>query len=294
MASFKMPRPAVLTTGEIMTRLELLRSMFDNSGTGLEIGPQGNGIAPRRDGFNTKILDYIPADKLRVLHASTPEVKVHDIEEVDYVSGGKSLSEVIHEHGLFDYIIASHVIEHVPDFVGFLKDCEALLKPRGKLVLAVPDKRYCFDAFRPLTSVGDAIERHNNGGRHHSPSKILDYYSYAVHRDKQWIVWNPDCALPLSFIHSPDEAKRQYERARAADHYIDAHAWIFTPSSFRLLVNDLYELGQTCLRETTFALPPELKHYREFYCSLSATGNGPGVDRSTMMRDTLAESKAIF
>ena len=31
-----------------------------------------------------------------------------------------------------------HVIEHMPDLFGFMRDCEALLKPNGVLTLAIP------------------------------------------------------------------------------------------------------------------------------------------------------------
>ena len=33
-------------------------------------------------------------------------------------------------------------------------DCDSLLKKAGVLSLAVPDKRYSFDHFRPITGIG--------------------------------------------------------------------------------------------------------------------------------------------
>jgi len=39
----------------------------------------------------------------------------------------------------FDAVTLNHVIEHVPDPVGTLKECARILKPGGKLVLATPN-----------------------------------------------------------------------------------------------------------------------------------------------------------
>ncbi|MEX3900116.1 methyltransferase domain-containing protein [Paraburkholderia sp. BR10954] len=50
----------------------------------------------------------------------------------------------------FDYVIASHVIEHVLDLVGWVHSLLAALKHAGRIVLAVPDRRYTFDYVRPF------------------------------------------------------------------------------------------------------------------------------------------------
>jgi len=60
-------------------------------------------------------------------------------------------------YGTFDAFIASHVIEHTTDLIGFLDTAETLLCPSGIVILAIPDKRYCFDYFRPLTTTGEVL-----------------------------------------------------------------------------------------------------------------------------------------
>lgn len=62
------------------------------------------------------------------------------IVEPDYVTSPNiSLSEQIKERS--DYIVACHVIEHIPNLIAWLNEINLLLDTRGRLFLAVPDKR---------------------------------------------------------------------------------------------------------------------------------------------------------
>jgi len=117
----------------------LLRGI-DRQALGLEIGPSHRPVAAKRNGFNVRILDHLDAPGLRAKYADHG-VDVAAIEEVDYVWRGESLEALVGGER-FAWIIASHVIEHVPDFIGFLGSCERILAPGGVLSLAVPDKRY--------------------------------------------------------------------------------------------------------------------------------------------------------
>ena len=113
--------------------------------------------------MRVETVDHATADQLRQKYKNDSSVDISKIEEVDYVSGGGSISKAIGKTDFYDYILASHVIEHLPDLIGFLKDCESLLKRDGVLVLAVPDKRYCFDILQPLTGTGDLLQAHLEG-----------------------------------------------------------------------------------------------------------------------------------
>src|SRR5512133_1118151 len=85
-------------------------------------------------------------------------IAVENIEEVDFVWDGRPYTELIGRRHIYDWIIASHVLERTTDLIGFLNDCDSLLKKAGVLSLAVPDKRYCFDHFRPITGNGRVID----------------------------------------------------------------------------------------------------------------------------------------
>lgn len=127
--------------------------LIDKSGLALEMGPSHNPLAPKKEGFNVKIVDHASAADLRAKYINHP-INFDNIEEVDFASEGQPLSELVGSLDTYDWIIASHVVEHLPNLISFFQDCEKILKPDGVLSIVLPDKRYCFDHLRTLTSTG--------------------------------------------------------------------------------------------------------------------------------------------
>ena len=97
-------------------------------------------------------------------------------EEVDFLWDGRPYVELIGRRHAYDWIIGSHVLEHTTDLLGFLNDCDSLLKKGGVLSLVVPDKRYCFDRFRPLTDVGRVIDAARNPQKFIRPERRLNIF----------------------------------------------------------------------------------------------------------------------
>lgn len=60
--------------------------------------------------------------------------------------------------GSLDFIIASHVLEHLPFPLVGLRGWYEALAPGGALVLRVPDMRYTFDARRERTRLAHLVE----------------------------------------------------------------------------------------------------------------------------------------
>jgi SAM-dependent methyltransferase len=236
--------------------------MFDHAGKGLEIGPSHNPLMPKAAGFDVEVLDHLDADGLRQKYAGSG-VNEQAIEEVDYVSDGRPMPEVIGDRHRFDWIVASHVIEHVPDLVSFLNDCSALLKTGGSVILAVPDKRCCFDVLRPVSTVGQVLQAHLDGRVRPAPGVIFDDVAYARRRGGR-VGWGLGEQQPLEEVRSLAESWEVFERARDSDTYHDVHCWVFVPSSFRLIMNTLADCGLTKLRESKFELGAG-----EFYIVLS-------------------------
>jgi hypothetical protein len=170
------------------------------------------------------------------------------IEEIDFQWEGGSLLGVIPEGEVFSYIVASHLIEHTVDLVGFLQDCQKMLEPGGRIVLFVPDMRFCFDCLQSATSIGSVIDAHDRPTVFHPPGALLDHLFYATKRGGS-LVWGTAMAGPLE-LQFGDIAMASEWRAIAGDQvaYFDVHRWRFTPTSLYLLVRDLASMELHQLR----------------------------------------------
>jgi predicted SAM-dependent methyltransferase len=246
-----------------LSRVEKALHSVDLSGLGLEIGPSHNPIVPKSKGFRVHVLDHATAAELREKYRGHG-VDLEQIEEVDFVWRGEPLPVLIGREGCYDYIIASHVIEHSPDLLGFLSQCEKLLKSGGVLSLVIPDKRFCFDYFSAPSSTGEVLDAHLQERKRPSPGKIWDHFANAAKRNGR-IAWTPADSGDLEFVHTEGEASLLWRSAISSPEYPDIHNWRFTPTSFRLLIHDLQALGFISLREKCFFTTKEC----DFFITLS-------------------------
>lgn len=230
-----------------MRRQDQLLAGINRTGLGLEIGPGYNPILPKRAGWNVLSVDH--ADQAALIEKYHQlGVDTAGIEPVDIVWRGGPLHEAVPEDllGRFDYCLASHVIEHIPNPIAFFQSMARLLKPGGVLSLAVPDKRYTFDFFQPATSTADWLHAWKRGATVHSRRAIFQHIAYTVHLQGA-ITWNRFYrASPLT-LFTPDlrAAFDAFEQGseEAGSPYIDCHAWHFTRASFALIVLELSYLG---------------------------------------------------
>ena len=226
----------------ISPRAKAVFNLIDQKGLGLEIGPSHNPIAPKKGGYNVHILDHLNAEELRAKYQGH-DLNLDNIEEVDFVWKGQALPELIGNTHCYDWIIASHVIEHVPNFISFLQQCELLLKPKGVLSLVVPDKRYCFDYFQVLTTTGMVLDAFQEIRTSPTAGQVFDHFANAATLNGA-IAWSENQREGADgLIHNFADAKSQWERRVQTDEYIDVHCWRFTPESFNLIIADLVQLG---------------------------------------------------
>ncbi|WP_284946551.1 methyltransferase domain-containing protein [Acidisoma cladoniae] len=271
-------------------RTSMLRSMLPLQGAGLEIGPGYNPLVPKSEGFSVETVDYTDQAGLREKYYNNPHVDVERIETVDHVlDGSKTLLEAVGRPEGFSYIVASHVIEHTPDMLAFLKSCEGLLAPQGILLLAVPDKRHCFDVLQPLSSTGAVLQAYFDARTRPTPGAIFDDVAYNAVREGQ-IGWGPEDRRALTFFASLEAATSALTSARQDPGYRDVHVWRFVPSSFRLIVGDLHEIGELGLREHEFYDSVG----NEFYITMSASGQGCPIARLSLAKRALIEQAGIL
>jgi predicted SAM-dependent methyltransferase len=261
-----------------MDRKSKIFYSLDRKGFGLEIGPSHSPIAPKIAGFNVRIQDHLSAEAL-IQKYTGHGVCLQNIEHVDYIWNGEPFAELVGREHVFDWIIASHVIEHTPCLITFIKNCEAVLKERGVLSLAIPDKRYCFDFYREKTSLSSVLDAFRERRQIHTPGTAAEYYLNVASKNGN-IAWSQEAEGEAGLMHELIDAKRAMERIENEHAFLDLHSWVFTPYSFRLMIEDLYQLGYIRFREMCFFDTEGC----EFYITLGAHGSGPAHTRFELVK----------
>jgi hypothetical protein len=206
-----------------------------SSDPGVEIGPLMNPRVPRDVG-PVKYIDRASTADLRKWYSGHPNVDLSRIVEVDYVWGDQTLSECVSGE-TFKYCIASHVVEHVPDLVTWLREVSQILDDGGILSLVVPDRRYTFDFLRRTSGIVDVMDAYVRRQRKPSPRQIFDHFSHFV---------NVEGLDPLTLgerrlkpQHPPSVGLSAAIESQRTGAYVDAHCWVFTSDTFIDLLADI-------------------------------------------------------
>jgi hypothetical protein len=210
----------------------------------LEIGPSYAPLAPRAEGWNVCVVDHATREELIEKYSDPAlQVGVDRIEDVDVVWHGGPLTKAIgpERHG-FDVCLVSHVLEHTPDFVGFLGGVMQSLAPSGWLSLAFPDMRYCFDLLRTPTRLGEVVAAYVGQPSFHSLATLVDQQIYTVRKGER-TSWHESHQGDLRFTGSVRGIASLIYSQDDPSEYVDAHVWRFTPASFELIILELSALG---------------------------------------------------
>lgn len=231
----------------------------------IEIGPSYRPLAPKRDGWNSYSLDHATREELVKKYAELVDShrKDHEaIEHVDYVWRGGEIADAvpIEAHGSFDVLLASHVIEHTPDLVSFLRSAERLIKPGGKIVLAVPDKRFCYDFMRPLTGTADVIAAHREKRTRHVWQSYFNHDAYTYYLNGQ-PGWSRNEKVAFDIQRPIEHALAFADEAVKRNDYVDVHAWTFTPHSLSLILLELRALNLVKLEVEKFTESDDLEFF---------------------------------
>jgi SAM-dependent methyltransferase len=241
--SARMPGPSRLLLGPPMNLRDRIRAGIDFSKVEtLEIGPLYRPFVLKSEG-KVIYVDHADTRSLREKYKDDPKFDVADIVDVDAVWGAQTLSDCIGEGRKVDLIIASHVIEHVPDLIAWLNELRSVLKPEGEIRLVVPDKRYTFDYTRRTTVLPDILDSYLRKARSPLPRCILDHVLNvrAVDTGAAWA--GPLDHASLVNIHPFELAVDAAQDALTTGSYHDVHCWVFTPLSFAQLMRQCAEQG---------------------------------------------------
>lgn len=211
---------------------------------GVEIGPFDRPSLPKDDFPRVEYADVFTTDQLRERARNNPRRKRSDVCEVDHVMLDKSFSDLFSANEL-DFILCSHVLEHVPDFLGYLRDVENVLRPGGRMIIAYPDRRYTFDLLRAPSSFEALVDRFNRKVTRPDPDVVYDYLinHRRVYTGRIWSGIEPKHDGP-SF--SEEFALKRMKEAETT--YVDAHCNIFTDTEFVDMIKTLNQEGLVSLK----------------------------------------------
>jgi SAM-dependent methyltransferase len=171
-------------------------------GSGIEIGALHNRMPVDQQRATVRYVDRLSlADQRR----HYPELAGYEMLEPDIVAEADRLPMLADASQ--DFVIANHLLEHLPDPIGALEEWYRVLRNGGILFLALPDKRLTFDKDRPRTTLQHLIADHTDRG---AASRIGHFEEYS------------------RLVHKQTGADFESDVARllATDYSIHFHVWI--------------------------------------------------------------------
>lgn len=226
---------------------------------GLELGPLSRPIIDKAN-YNVVYVDHATTAELRAKYDADKTQKALDREklvDVDVVWGGQPLVQSVGSG--YAYCLASHVIEHVADPIGWLGEIAAVLRPGGRINLAIPERTRTFDWTRQPSTVAQMLDAHRRGLRRPSFAQIYDHVTGVT---------------PLGTEPGPpaELAQAAYAQAIQAEQsgaYMDVHCHVWDAQSFTACWTAIDALGLLPLRLD--AITPANGPWNEFTVSLVRT-----------------------
>jgi SAM-dependent methyltransferase len=171
-------RPGRYDHPNLAVRREIARQL---RGRGIEFGP---GCHPIPLGPFVESVSYCDALDRNGYLNRYPE-SAHEIagfpEHIDYLLDfDKEWFVERMGKGTMDFVIASHILEHLVNPLRFLEQCYEILGDGGMLYIGVPDMRKTFDADRQRTPLSDVVARYRANETELSEARIGAFVSDVV------------------------------------------------------------------------------------------------------------------
>lgn len=216
----------------------------------LEFGPLIRPAVTRKTHPHVYYADIRSTEDIKKLYTSNDylestglTVDTNQVVNIDYVVND-SYKNTFKNVEKFDVVVLSHVIEHMPDIIGFFQDIKHVLKRSGQLIIIYPDARYCFDHFRNGTSFIDAYDVYRN--KDTSSKRVFDFVYDVVHENRANYFWKDPSQNSIMPTNSFEAAEKAAEKAKRGELPDDTHFW---PFSNYQLIKFLYDMDRAGLLE---------------------------------------------
>jgi SAM-dependent methyltransferase len=179
-------------------------------GAGIEIGALNR---PTLLPSKCRIM-YLDRMGTATLQAQYPEIPAKEIQHVDIVGNCERLDLLSLPE--LDFIIANHFLEHCQDPIGTLASFVRVLRPQGKIYLAIPNRVRTFDSERSPTPPSHFLNDFRDGGASSRHEHYEEWVSQVNH---------------VSEAQTPEKVQELMD----ADYSIHFHVW--TPNEFLQFVD---------------------------------------------------------
>lgn len=219
-------------------REKLLSGLSIEGKLGLEIGALTRPFIKSSE-HNVIYADHACTEVLREKYRDDPNVVIDDLVEVTAILDNCTLAEAVGKK--VDYVVASHVVEHVPNLIGWLNELTALLTQGGEIRLAVPDKRFTFDYLRAKTRLVDVLYADLVNARYPQAHIAMDHILNVTTLDVAQ-AWRSEInPWQLKRCNTVEDARRLARQILDCGGYHDVHCWVFTPHSMAVLFVELID-----------------------------------------------------
>lgn len=242
-------------------RTRKITSALNLAGKGIEYGPLHAALL-RKPHYDVSYVDHADRASLAQHYANDPNVDVSLIPEIDIVTGGKLISEFLPKESI-DYIVASHVMEHVPDLLGWLEANLKVLKPGGRIAVAFPDKRYCLDLKRKSSMVSDLVAAYLEKRTMPSFQQVCDHF-WNVSKANAVDCWSKTITSEnAEYIIDRNDILDILRDMKLTGGYIDSHCWVFADFEFLDCINFIPNIIKGSFEVVSFSQtqPNELEFY---------------------------------
>jgi SAM-dependent methyltransferase len=193
-------------------------------GDGVELGPGHHPYAITLPGTQVRYVDRWEPDENRQLFPELGEEAEFPHPDIVCDLDEERLGALADQSQ--DFVIASHVLEHVANPIALLVDCHRVLRPGGTLLVLLPDRTMTSDRVRPPTTLEHLLVEYEQG-----VTKVADEHLEEYVRLVEGYTGD-----------DPQELARRFEHHRRRS--VHVHCWR-EPEFFPVLEHLVRDLGAT-------------------------------------------------
>jgi SAM-dependent methyltransferase len=202
------PDPSELHTHTTLRQLLARHAL----GSGIEVGPGHQPFALPFRGSSVRYVDrWHPVDNRRLFPELGEDATfpVPDVVANFDTDGLRPIADASQ-----DFVICSHVLEHLAEPIGFLEEIHRVLRPGGIAILLLPNRHRTFDSRRLATSLDHLIAEHRAHIAEVDDEHVVEFLSNTIgisedpgerqaalelHRNRSIHVhcWNEDEFVPV-------------------------------------------------------------------------------------------------